>query len=306
MVDVSTSNLPTAERQGVIEQIYTKIPYLNPALHRIGEYILGHPDEAKTMTINQLASACEVSESTVTRFVREIGLRSYQDLKLGLAEALSWGGAPSAPADKDYLYEGLAPSDPISTVVEKVLYQRVQTLVETKKRLNLAEVERAVGAIEAAHVLIFSCLGSSSLAAEEGVMRFSRAGKKCVLYRDSNLQLITSAILKPEDVMIAISNSGRSKSVVEAVRLARSRGAKTIAITACEDAPLMRYAEIGLFTPPQYASQGSGLQWDPTTSKSAQMLVIEILYACFAVRHLDETVQHLDETFEALRETRYR
>ncbi len=41
------------------------------------------------------------------------------------------------------------------------------------------------------------------------------------------------------------------------------------------------------------------------TSKMAQILVIDILYAIFASRHYDQTLQHLEETYlAAIRDTR--
>ena len=76
-------------RQNIIEHIYKQAPYLNPALRRIAEYVIEHPEQCKSMTIKQLATACGVAESTVTRFVKEIDLASYQELKIAIAETLS-------------------------------------------------------------------------------------------------------------------------------------------------------------------------------------------------------------------------
>ncbi|MFN8475412.1 MAG: MurR/RpiR family transcriptional regulator [Anaerolineae bacterium] len=294
----------SAERQDTIELIYKELPYLNPALRRIGEYIVEHPDEAKTMTINQLAAACGVADSTVTRFVKEIGLKSYQDLKIGIAEALTLSGAADGQADGNYVYEDISRTDSTQTIIDKVLYRNIQALTDTKQRLNVVELNRAVEAIEAANVLIFCCMGSSGLAAEEGVMRFTRAGKKCILFRDQSIQLMTAAIVGPQDVVIGISNSGHSTLVVESLKLAQSNGARTIGITSSEESPLVKYSEISLFTPTKSSALGPGFSWEATTSKSAQILVIDVLYACFAARHFDETLKSLEDTYTAIKDTR--
>jgi hypothetical protein len=76
-----------------------------------------------------------------------------------------------------------------------------------------------------------------------------QAGKKCLLFRDQASQLAAAALLSPEDAAIAISYSGRTEPVVEALRMARGRGAHTIAITSFEDSPLVKHADIALFTP---------------------------------------------------------
>ncbi|MEZ4768909.1 MAG: hypothetical protein R2844_10850 [Caldilineales bacterium] len=59
--------------------------------------------------------------------------------------------------------------------------------------MNYSELEKAVDAVVQADVVVFSCMGSSGVAGEEGVMRFTRAGKKCLLFRD-HIQAMTTAI----------------------------------------------------------------------------------------------------------------
>jgi DNA-binding MurR/RpiR family transcriptional regulator len=292
------------EHPNVIERIYQKAPYLNPALRRVADFIVEHPEQCKTMTIQQLASACDVAESTVTRFVREMDLNGYQELKIAITEALSLSNGAEVTAEEKYVYEDISRTDSTQTIIEKVLYRNMQTLIDTKQRLNLTELSRAVEAIEKANVIVFCCMGSSAVAAEEGVMRFTRAGKKCLLFRDQTIQLMTGAIVSQHDVVIGISNSGRSKSVIDALKLAQTNGAPTIGITSFEDSPLVKYADIVLFTPTKSSLMDSGLYWETTTSKSAQTLVIDFLYACFAAKHFDETLRFLEETYLAVKDTR--
>jgi len=294
------------ERLSILERIYQKTPYLNPALRRIAEFIVEHPEHCKTMTIQELASACDVAESTVTRFVRTIEAKSYQDLKIAIAEALSSGDAADArSAEERHIYEGISRTDSIETIIEKVVYRDIQTLTDTRQRLNVAELDKAVTAIEKANLLVFCGMGSSGVAAEEAVMRFTRAGKKCLLYRDQGIQLMTAAIVGRHDVVIGISNSGRTRLVVESLRLARSKGAQTIAITSFEDSPLAKYGDIDLFTPTKMPPQGLDLYGEATTSVTAQLLVVDALYLSYAARHFDQTIKYLEETYTtAIRHTR--
>jgi DNA-binding MurR/RpiR family transcriptional regulator len=292
------------ERQDVIEGIYRKAPYLTRSLRRIADYILEHPDRCKTMTIKDLASASQVAESSVTRFVKEIGLKSYQEFKMALVEALTLNGVSGLPSQDTHVYEDISRTDSVETIVDKVVYRHIQTLTETKRRLDLFELGKAVEAIEKAQAILFCCMGSSGIAAEEGVMRFTRAGKKCLLFKDQSIQLMTSAIVGPDDVVIGISNSGYSTAVIESLKLAQSKGAPTIVITSFENSPLVKVADIALFTPTKSPPHGPGLYWEATTSKSAQTLVIDLLCACYAVRHFDETLIFLEETFLAVRSTR--
>jgi DNA-binding MurR/RpiR family transcriptional regulator len=137
------------------------------------------------------------------------------------------------------------------------------------------------------------------------VIRFSRAGKKCLLFRDESLQLITASAASPKDVAIGISNSGRSVSVVRAMALARKNGVRTIGITAFENSPLAKNTDVVLYTPTKQSDSEDGFGWEATSSKTAQILVLDILYACYAARRYESTRFHMKESYEAIRFTRH-
>jgi DNA-binding MurR/RpiR family transcriptional regulator len=293
--------------RSVLDLIYRKKGYLNPALRRIGEFTLGHPDLCKTMTISELAIACDVAESTVSRFVREIGLKSYQDLKIALTEAVYANDADARQQDSTQksFYENVNRDDSTETIIEKVAFRNLQTLKGAKQQLDIEEIDRAVDIINGAGTLLFSCMGSSAVAAEEAVMRFTRAGKKCLLYRDESIQLMTAAVVGGDDALLGVSNSGRSAPVVNALKLAKSRGVPTIAITSFEDSPVAKLSDIAIFTPTKTPPPGLDLYGEATTSVSAQLFVIDVLYTSFAARNFDETLRYLEMTYAtAIKDTR--
>jgi DNA-binding MurR/RpiR family transcriptional regulator len=55
--------------------------------HTIASYILSHCDLASEMNITDLAAACYVGTGSVSRFVREIGLESYSQLRQLIRES---------------------------------------------------------------------------------------------------------------------------------------------------------------------------------------------------------------------------
>jgi DNA-binding MurR/RpiR family transcriptional regulator len=55
--------------------------------HIIASYILSHCEEVRDMNITDLAKACYVGTGSVSRFVREIGLESYSQLRQLIAES---------------------------------------------------------------------------------------------------------------------------------------------------------------------------------------------------------------------------
>lgn len=288
---------PVDTDAAVLHRIAAKLPYMPAALRQVGELVLHDPEAARLMSITTLAIAADVAESTVSRFVREIGLSSYRELRQGIVEAAFANRVAAHATDTQYVYNGVDRGDSVDGIVRKITANGSQSLQQTARRLSSEALQAATELIESANLIIFACMGSSSIAAEEGVMRFIRAGKRCVLYRDQSVQAMMATIAGPGDVVIALSDSGRSATIVEVIRQSRAHGAGTIAISSDPDSPAATSAEVVLFT--SAAPSGGALYGESVAAKWGQLLVIDILYAAYAARHFDATLAHLQETFAA-------
>lgn len=291
---------------GVLNTIRRAQSQLNPALQRIAAHVLKHPELVKTQSIKEMAEACDVSESTITRFVRAIDVPSFQHLKIGVAEALSSKARSPAGAHEDFVYEDIGPSDTTAQVLKKIVYRNVTTLEDTAARLELSLLERAADAVDRCDVMAFFAMGSSTLAAENAVMRFMRVGKRCVFFKDQGVQQISASTLGKNSLALAISNSGRTVAVVDALRAARSSGATTVAITSFADSPLAQAADLVLLTTTNEASSGSGAYQESMLAKMAQLLVIDVLYSRYAVRHIQHSIRKLKDTNAVIESTRHR
>lgn len=296
------------DRTGVLNTIRQAQGQLNPALKRIAGYVLKHPDVVKTQSIKDLAEVCEVSESTITRFVRAIEVPSYQQLKIGIAEALSTHvTAPGATAAREaFVYDDIAATDTNAQMVKKILFRNISALEDTAERLDLKVLDKVATAIDKCDTLAFFAMGSSTLAAENAVMRFMRVGKRCVFFKDQGVQQISAATLGKTSVAIAISNSGRTIHVVDSLRTARARGAITVAVTSFPDSPLAQGSHFTLLTNTTEASVGNAPYHEAMLSKMAQLLVTDVVYSRFAVKHVNESIASLKSTNSVTESSRYR
>jgi DNA-binding MurR/RpiR family transcriptional regulator len=291
---------------GVLNTVRRAQSQLNPALQRIAAYVLKHPEVVKTQSIKDLAEACDVSESTITRFVRAIEVPSYQQLKIGIAEALSSQPKSAAATKEAFVYDDIGPTDTSDQIVKKIVYRNVSTIEDTAARLDLPLVERAAEAIDRCDLIAFFAMGSSTLAAESAVMRFMRVGKRCVFYKDQGVQQISAATLSKQSLAVAISNSGRTVAIVDALRQARQCGATTVAITSFADSPITQAADIVLLTTANDATSGSAAYQESMLAKIAQLLVIDVLYSRFAVKHIQQSIRKIKDTNVVIESTRHR
>lgn len=288
----------------VLMLINRKVAHMNPALQRISRFIVENPDRAKSMTIRELSLECAVAESTITRFVRELGFASFAQLKIMIAESVvnQKNRASSTPAP--HVYENITSTDNVDAIFDKLIHRNVSMLSETKLLVDEEKYELAAHAIEQAGMLAFLCIGSSAIAAEEAVMRFTRSGKKCMFFRDTSVQLMSSAILGKKDVLIGISNSGSTMSVVNSIERACENGVTTIGITAFPDSPLARSAGITLFSSNSLSGTHAVDHWENTSSKISQLLVIDVLYGLYASRNESRIKKHLADTYKSVSHTR--
>ena len=65
--------------------------------------------------------------------------------------------------------------------------------------------------------------------------------------------MISATLLTADDLAVAISHSGESQDVLQALCVAREAGAKTVAITNHPASPIAKAAEIRLYTAAQEA-----------------------------------------------------
>jgi len=269
--------------------------YLNPALRKIAAYVLENPEKIKLLKIKELASKCEVSEATVTRFVREFNINTFQELKIILATVPS-----SAPNDRNkeekYIYDDVVKGDSVESLIEKIAFRNLETLKETKKIINSVEVEKAVTAIDKSDIVTIYCVGSSMVAAESAKMRFYRVGKECIVYNDPANQAVSSSLLRKNHVAIGISNSGQSAPTVNALRMAQKNGVTTICITSSNTSPITRFADIKLYT----ATRISSFFQESLVSRVAQILIIDILYTCYALKHYNKSIRMVEKSAAAL------
>ena len=205
---------------------------------RVADWLFSHSGEILPYSISDLASMCESSEATIVRFSKRLGCSGYQDLKIALARE----------HDKKVIAPTITAEDDCFSIFEKVCNDAYMSLERTKKTLSPEAMTAAVRAISSSGRVVLIGLGTSAQVAEDASNKLVRAGYNSVAYADTHMQAIAVSQLKRGDTVIGISQSGASKDIVESMKVAKSRGARTIAITSRERSPIARHSEIVLLT----------------------------------------------------------
>src|SRR3546814_17035262 len=85
--------------------------------------------------------------------------------------------------------------------------------------------------------------GNSGIVAADAQHKFFRYDLCTVAYADTHIPMMAASMLGPRDALVAISHSGRSKDLLEAVAVARKNHCPVIALTL-SNTPLAQQATL--------------------------------------------------------------
>ncbi len=245
---------------------------LTPSELRIAMIVRSNFEAATRMTIAELAARARVSQPTVTRFCVALGCKSYADFKLSLATTMTVASA--------YLNYERSISGDTANLAHMTAKRATSAIRECLDQLDTQTLSQAINAIASCKRLdVYGQGGGSAAIVEDAKLRFFRLGIAVCAYVDGHQQRMSAATLDETCCVLAISNSGRSKPVVEAVEIARSFGAPTIALTRPQT-PLASAAS--LVVPIVIPESDSVLL--PTPSRYAHLAVIDTLAAGVAIK----------------------
>ncbi len=258
---------------------------LRPSERRVADFILKEPLQSVNSTIAELAKKSHTSEAAIVRLCKSLEIKGFQELKLRIA------GDLQRPLEEKY--HDILPNESVEDIINKVSNNGIQAIRETVDVLSRNEMEKAIQAIQRARHISFYGVGASSIIAEDAHQKFLRINRKCNTYSDFHLAATAAVNSDDQDVVFGISYSGETKEIVEVLDLAKQNGACTISLTKYGKSPVADKADIRLYIS---ASIESSFRSAATSSRIAQLNVIDILFLSVASRMYDQTIQHLERT----------
>ena len=281
----------------MLERIKACLPSLAPAEQRVAKLVLSDPRSFAKLPISALADQAHVSKPTVVRFCRSVGYDGLSDFKLKLAGSVS-EGVP-------FIHRSVDVDDKTNDIVVKVIDNTVAAFLKYRNDANTATIEKAVTALVEAYKtgkrIEFYGAGNSGVVAQDAQHKFFRLGVHTIAYSDGHMQVMSATLLGPGDCVVVISNSGRTRDLMDACDIARKNGVTTIVITA-SGSPLAAAGHIHLA-----ADHPEGYdRYSPMVSRLLHLMIIDILATCMALRIGSETLQPLlREMKNNLRSKRY-
>ena len=281
----------------MLDRIKACLPSLAPAEQRVGRLVLSDPRSFAQQPVSELADRAHVSKPTVVRFCRSVGYDGLSDFKLKLAGSVS-EGVP-------FIHRSVDADDKTNDIMVKVIDNTVAAFLKYRNDASTVSIDKAVTVLVEAYRqnrrIEFFGVGNSGVVAQDAQHKFFRLGVNTVAYSDGHMQVMSASLMGPGDCVVVISNSGRTRDLMDACDIARKNGATTVVITA-SGSPLASAGDIHLA-----ADHPEGYdRYSPMVSRLLHLMIIDILATCVALRIGGEKLQPLlREMKNNLRNKRY-
>lgn len=259
---------------------------------KLANYILSNASEAQYLSITSLAENSGVSEATITRFCRILGLSGYNELKLALAR--SNRASNSSESGDALLFDN---NDHALDYLCKTLRDSYMlSVAETISQLDPGCIQKAVHLLEESRAVYCFGHGGSNVIAREAWALFSTVTPKFVHIEDSHMQVISASLLTPQDVILFFSYSGSTRDMQDVLELARERQIPVILITHFRKSLAANYADVCLIC----GYNESPLHSGSIAAKIGQLFLIDCLFHAYCSRNPSESSEARDITSQSI------
>jgi RpiR family carbohydrate utilization transcriptional regulator len=259
----------------LIHRISERMLELRRSEQKVARVVLEAPELVLHESVAALSKRAEVSEPTVMRFASALGFDGYQDFRMQLAQSLALG----IPATQSSITE----DDDTAVAIDKIFSYAVTSLAHARDHMDPQALYEAAELLRTAREIVFLGVGASAIVAQDAQQKFPLLMKPTSAPSDQQMMLWAGAMARPGTAVVAISNSGRTASVVQATSEAKANGAATIAITG-ERGPLSEAVDVAIIVE---TFENTDF-FTPTTSRLAHLTAMDALATVVALHNSDE------------------
>lgn len=229
--------MPSVADGNLDQLLDQRIHTLSPELQRAARWVREHPTELGLQSMRQSAHAAGVAPATMTRFAQALGLAGFEDLRRPAKAHLARAAQRRSPIN---LASGQGAAPEYSPDLAGA-QARNQASVQTRNPAAVWQVA-AQAVLDAREVVFLGMRASFGMAYH---LRYTcdwlRPGTH--LAGDGG-DILTDRLadLRPDDLLVVVSQAPYTRAVVEAAQEASARGVPVLALTDSPLSPLARAA----------------------------------------------------------------
>ncbi len=270
-----------------IKSVYTK---LTREERKAADYCLKNDAGIFNKTVAELAEASGTTQATWSRFAKSLG---YTGLK-GLKHELFTTANNAEKEGPKIEFKDVDQYTSMQAIADNICATSIQAVQTTYRLFDTKSFEAAVDEIIKARMIRIFGVGSSGLAAYDLFTKLQRLSYNVTFNKDYHNSLMNAAQLKPEDVAVFLCDSGKTDEIMYLLKIAKEKGAATVAITKLGNSPLAQGCDHVMFTTSPEIDKKSGV----TSSRFAQLFMVDTLYTAIANKDFKNIRQHLQDSYD--------
>ncbi|HGQ1384558.1 TPA: MurR/RpiR family transcriptional regulator [Streptococcus pneumoniae] len=242
----------------------------------MADYILVRDSEIVYETSSEIVSKVKVGEGTLNRFCKKIGYSGFQELKLKMTKDILELESQKMSSD---------------TFIDEIKNNYLSIVESTRKLIDGRQIELAIKLIRETNQILMIGVGSSGNAAREFESSLLRIGIISKTVIDTHFQLMHTALLKDNDLIIAFSLSGSTKEVEETLLNAKRKNVKIISITNYSSRNIAKLSDCVLLT----SKKESYLEGGSLMAKASQLFIIDVICTRLSLINYEDTICKKEE-----------
>ncbi len=201
----------------------------------IADFIINNKEKIKTMSTRDIAKETFTSPSSVIRLAKKLNYSGFDELKEKYLLELDYINThfndidPNIPISFD---------TPISQSIHIMASLQKETADDTAMLLTHTSLENIIQLIHNAQTIYIIALENNYYIAENFKYKLNRINKKVILEQQYGNSYYNGFHANKDDCVIAISYSGETKRVCNAVEVFKERDVPIISITSIADSYL--------------------------------------------------------------------
>lgn len=219
----------------ILEQLKANNSFFSPVERLIADAILADPVRFTRYSLAELAERIGVSQGSIINFSHKFADGGFPTLKLRVAACLS--------DYKEQTFHVAKSSDGVGTVLVKnnenlmTALRNIEAANDEKTLLSVAN--RILGAKKVEIYGVYR----SALVATDFCYQLLQLGISASVVSDVFTCAVSASMLTDNSLVIAVSSSGQTKDILDAVKLAKGNGVPVVCLTGNPHSPLVKLSD---------------------------------------------------------------
>ena len=222
-------------KQRLLCELKNRLEYMSPVERKVAQMILADPQGFAGFSLAQAAAHGGVAQGSIVNFANKFCGGGFSSLKRAIALA-----------ETDSPFSVVTDEDSVHSVLQKTNEGIVAALQNTAVLNDEESLCTAVNWLLGAEKVEIYGIFHSAVVATDLCYRLLRLGVPATFVSDVLTCAVSASMLPVNGVVVAVSSSGQTQDVIDAVKLAKQRNVKVIALTGYRNSPLAGLADVVL------------------------------------------------------------